>query len=195
MKPKSKGPDLPRIEKAVTEILEAIGENPSRDGLQKTPGRVARMYAELFAGLWKDPREDLKALFEEAYEDMILVRDISFDSMCEHHLLPFSGRAHVAYIPKGRVLGLSKFARLVDSFAKRPQVQERLTNQIADTLMKELKPYGVAVVLEASHSCMTIRGVKKHGSLMTTSAMHGQFRKDAKARTEVLNLIHNGRPT
>lgn len=195
MKSKLKAPDLPRIEKAVIEILEAIGEDPKRDGLLKTPGRVARMYAELFAGLWKDPREDLKALFKESYEDMILVRDISFDSMCEHHLLPFSGRAHIAYIPKGSVLGLSKFARLVDSFAKRPQVQERLTNQIADTLMKELKPYGVAVVLEASHSCMTIRGVKKHGSLMTTSAMHGLFRKDAKARTEVLNLIHNGRPT
>jgi len=186
-------PDLPRIEKAVKEILSALGEDPERDGLLETPRRVAKMYTEVFSGLYKKPEEVLNKVFDEKHEEVVLVRDISFDSMCEHHLLPFTGTCHIAYIPKGKILGLSKFARLVEVFSKRPQVQERLTTQIAETLMETLDPHGVAVIMKATHACMTIRGVRKPGSSMVTSSMLGLFRKDIKARTEVLNLIGHDR--
>jgi len=165
--------DQPRIERAVREILLAIGEDPQREGLKKTPGRVARMYAELFAGLHQDPEQHLEAMFDEDHHEMVVLRDIAFNSMCEHHLMPFEGRAHIAYIPGGKVLGLSKLARLVDVFAHRPQVQERLTSQIADVLARRLNVKGCAVVLEAVHTCMTCRGVKKSGSIMVTSALRG----------------------
>jgi len=185
-------PDLARIEKAVHEILLALGEDPERDGLKRTPERVSRMYAEVFSGLYEDPNQHL-TFFEEEHEEVVLIRDIPFDSMCEHHLLPFTGICHVAYIPKGRLLGLSKFARIVDTYSRRPQVQERLTNQIAEMLMHELMPHGVAVVMKATHTCMTIRGVRKPGSSMVTSAMLGLFRTDSKARNEVLTLIGHER--
>jgi GTP cyclohydrolase I len=181
--------DFPRIEAAVKEILAALGEDPNRDGLKDTPGRVARMYDEVFSGLHKDPQEVLTTMFDERHEEVVLVRDIPFDSMCEHHLLPFTGICHIAYIPKGKILGLSKFARLLEVFSKRPQVQERLTSQVATTLMETLNPHGVAVVMKATHSCMTMRGVRKPGSSMVTSSMLGIFRTDMKARSEVLNLI------
>ncbi len=182
--------DQPRIERAVREILLAVGEDPDREGLQKTPSRVARSYAELMGGLRTDPRQHLKTVFHETYDEVVLLRDIEFNSLCEHHLLPFTGRAHVAYLPAGRVVGLSKLARLVEGFARRPQVQERLTTQIADALMEELRPVGVACVIEAVHTCMTIRGVKKHGSTMVTSALRGIFKDNAPSRSEVLSLIH-----
>jgi GTP cyclohydrolase I len=185
--------DHPRIERAVREILSAIGENPDREGLRETPGRVARMYAELFSGLHEDPREHLKKFFTEQYDEMVLVKDIDFTSMCEHHLLPFSGRAHIGYIPKGRVVGLSKLARVVEVVSKRPQVQERMTETIANLLIEELDVKGVAVVLEATHSCMTIRGVRKPGSLCVTSAMKGLFRSNLSSRSEVISLIYGGR--
>jgi GTP cyclohydrolase I len=185
--------DLGRVEKAVREILSAIGEDPDREGLLDTPARVARMYQEVFSGLSKDPREDLKTVFSEEFDELVLVRDIPFDSMCEHHLLPFTGKAHIAYIPRKKILGLSKFARLVETFSRRPQVQERLTKEVAQLIMDELKPHGVAVVLSAQHTCMTIRGVRKPGSNMVTSSMLGIFRCDSKARNEVLNLIHGTR--
>ena len=181
--------DHASIRRAVRDILKAVGENPDREGLRDTPDRVARMYAELCEGLRKDPREDLKARFRERYDEVVLVRDIPFHSLCEHHLLPFIGKVHVGYLPRGQVLGLSKIARIVDTLAHRPQVQERLTNQIAELLNRELRPKGVAVVMEASHACMTIRGVKKPGTTMTTSAMLGHFRRNAAARAEVLALI------
>src|SRR5215203_1424538 len=168
--------DLPRIENAVREILLAVGENPEREGLLKTPNRVARAYAELFAGLRQDPKQHLKTVFRERYDEVVLLRDIEFHSLCEHHLLPFTGKAHVAYLPQGKVVGLSKLARLVEGFARRPQVQERLTNQVADALMEELSPSGAACVIEAVHTCMTIRGAKKAGSVMVTSALRGQFK-------------------
>src|SRR5438477_6609392 len=155
--------DLPRIEKAVREILHAVGENPDREGLLKTPNRVARSYAELMAGLHDDPRRHLRTVFRERYDEVVLLRDIEFHSLCEHHLLPFTGRAHVAYLPDGNVVGLSKLARLVEGYARRPQVQERLTTQIADALMEELKPIGAACVGAAVQPCMTIRGAKQHG--------------------------------
>ncbi len=183
------GVDLPRIEKAVREILAAVGEDPDREGLLETPGRVARMYAEMFSGLRQDPREHLKKVFTEAYDEVVLVRDISFCSMCEHHLLPFIGKAHIAYAPKGKVLGLSKLARLVEAIARRPQVQERMTEEIANLLVSELDAKGVAVVVEASHSCMTIRGVRKPGSLCLTSSMKGIFRSNVSSRAEVMQLI------
>ena len=185
--------DGPRIERAVREILLAVGEDPDREGLQRTPHRVARAYAELMAGLRENPRRHLRTVFHERYDEVVLLRDIEFHSLCEHHLLPFVGRAHVAYLPDGKVVGLSKLARLVDGFARRPQVQERLTGQVADALMEELSPKGAACVIEASHTCMTIRGVHKPGSTMVTSALRGLFKKDARTRGEVLSLIHGSR--
>src|SRR5665213_3205743 len=187
--------DIPRIERAVREILIAIGEDPDREGLLNTPNRVGRAYAELTAGLREDPREHLKTVFHERYEEVVLLRDISFQSICEHHLLPFMGRAHVAYLPAGKIVGLSKLARLVEGYARRPQVQERLTTQSADALMEELNPAGAACVIEAVHTCMTMRGVKKHGSVMVTSALRGIFKENAASRAEVLSLIYGtGRP-
>jgi GTP cyclohydrolase I len=183
--------DTRRIRKAVTEILLAIGEDAEREGLVKTPDRVARMYAELLAGMYEDPRVHLKSVFTEKYDEIVLLRDIPFYSVCEHHLLPFIGRAHVAYLPTGKVLGVSKLARIVDCFAHRLQAQERLTGQIADFLMENLKPLGVAVVLQASHGCMTIRGIRKPGSTMVTSALRGIFKRDARSRSEVLALMHS----
>jgi GTP cyclohydrolase IA len=182
--------DLPRIERAIREILIAVGENPDREGLMKTPNRVARAYAELMAGLRQDPRIHLKTVFHERYDEVVLLRDIEFHSLCEHHLLPFTGKAHVAYLPDGKVVGLSKLARLVEGFARRPQVQERLTTQIADALMEELSPIGAACVIEATHTCMTIRGAKKPGSVMVTSALRGLFKENPSSRAEVLALMH-----
>jgi GTP cyclohydrolase I len=182
--------DLPRIEKAVREILIAIGENPDREGLARTPNRVARSYVELMAGLRIDPRDHLKTVFHERYQEVVLLRDIEFNSLCEHHLLPFTGKAHVAYLPDGKVVGLSKLARLVEGYARRPQVQERLTTQIADALMEELNPIGAAVVIEAVHTCMTIRGVKKHGSTMVTSELRGIFKENPASRAEILSLMY-----
>jgi len=182
--------DLPRIEMAVREILLAVGENPDREGLLKTPNRVARAYSELMAGLRTEPREHLKTVFRERYDEVVLLRDIQFHSLCEHHLLPFTGRAHVAYLPDGKVVGLSKLARLVEGYARRPQVQERLTTQIADALMDELQPIGAVCVIEATHTCMTIRGANKPGSTMVTSALRGIFKDNPSSRAEVLSLIH-----
>ena len=182
--------DLPRIEKAVREILEAVGEDPQREGLRDTPSRVARMYEEIFAGLQEDPAQHLQAAFTEDYDELVVLRDIPFHSMCEHHLMPFEGKAHVAYLPAGRVCGLSKLARVVETFARRPQMQERLTSQIADLLTAELQAKGVAVVIFAVHTCMTCRGVKKSGAVMVTSAMRGRCRSDARTRSEVLALLH-----
>lgn len=181
--------DLPRIERAVREILIAVGEDPDREGLLKTPNRVARAYGELMAGLREDPRAHLKTVFTERYDEVVLLRDIPFNSLCEHHLLPFTGRAHVAYLPDGKVVGLSKLARLVEGYARRPQVQERLTTQISDALMEELNPLGAACVIEATHTCMTIRGAKKTGSLMVTSALRGLFQENPSSRAEILSLM------
>jgi GTP cyclohydrolase I len=191
--PQAREVDKPRIERAVREILAAVGEDPSREGLRDTPARVARMYAELFAGLHDDPRLHLRKFFTEKYDEMVLVRDISFNSMCEHHLLPFSGVAHVGYIPNGKVVGLSKLARVVESVSRRPQVQERMTEDIANLLIEELEVKGVAVVIEATHSCMTIRGVRKPGSVCVTSAMKGIFRSNLSSRSEVMTLIYGDR--
>lgn len=187
--------DTAKIEQGVRLILEGIGEDPTREGLLKTPSRVAKMYEEVFAGMAEDPSVHFETLFEEDYEEMVLVKDIPFNSMCEHHLVPFVGKAHVAYIPgeEGRVCGLSKLARLVDAYAKRPQVQERLTKQVAETLMEQLHPQGVMVVLEAEHMCMTMRGVKKPGSCTVTSAVRGVFDIDSTTRAEALSLIFSGR--
>jgi GTP cyclohydrolase I len=191
MSKKSKKVDTERIEKAVKEILVAIGEDTDREGLKRTPERVGRMYAELLAGMHEDPKDHLRSVFTENYDEIVLLRDISFYSICEHHLMPFIGSAHVAYLPAGMVLGVSKLARIVDCFARRLQTQERLTYQIADFIMDSLHPQGVAVVLEASHSCTTIRGIKKPGSTMVTSALRGIFKKDPRTRSEVLSLMHN----
>ena len=182
--------DTERIEKAVKEILLAVGEDIEREGLRGTPERVARMYSELLAGMYEDPKEHLRNVFTEKYDEVVLLRDIPFYSICEHHLMPFIGLAHVAYLPSGTVLGVSKLARIVDCFTRRLQVQERLTNQIADFIMNSLKSRGVAVVLEASHSCMTIRGIKKPGSVMVTSALRGIFKKDPRSRNEIMSLMH-----
>jgi GTP cyclohydrolase IA len=182
--------DLPRIERATREILLAIGEDPEREGLRMTPQRVARAYQELTAGLRLDPHSLLRTVFHEKYNQIVLLRNIPFQSLCEHHLLPFVGHAHVAYLPDRRVVGLSKLARVVDAFALRPQVQERLTDQIADAITDELRPVGTICVLEASHTCMTIRGVRKPGSSMVTSAIRGVFVRNQATRNEVLNLIH-----
>lgn len=185
--------DLPRIARAVREILAAVGEDPDREGLLETPARVARMYAEMFSGLHTDPRIQLKKFFTESYDEVVLVKDISFCSMCEHHLLPFIGQAHVAYVPSGKVIGLSKLARVVETVSRRPQVQERMTQEIAGLLVDELGAKGVAVVVEASHSCMTIRGIRKPGSLCVTSAMKGLFRANPSTRAELMQLIYGGR--
>jgi GTP cyclohydrolase I len=181
--------DLPRIEQAVRSILEAIGEDPDRASLCDTPARVARMYAELFSGLHSDPSRHLQRVFEEKYDELVLVRDISFNSMCEHHLLPFMGVAHVGYLPNGRVAGLSKLARVVEEISRKPQVQERMTHQIADLLYQELDAKGVVVVLEATHTCMTIRGVCKPGSITVTSAVRGLFKTNQSSRAEAMALI------
>jgi GTP cyclohydrolase I len=186
--------DLARIRRAVREILLAVGEDPDREGLLDTPDRVARMYAEVFQGLHQDPRIHLQKTFTEKYDEMVLNKDIRFESFCEHHLLPFIGKAHVAYIPNGKLVGLSKLSRVVDALAKRPQMQERLTEEVADLLMEELDAKGVAVVMEASHSCMTIRGVHKPDSTFVTSAMRGVFKERLATRSEVLSLIFGGRP-
>jgi GTP cyclohydrolase I len=185
--------DLPRIEQAVREILAAVGEDPNREGLRETPRRVAKMYAEMFSGLHKNPRTHLQKFFTEKYDEMVLVRDIAFDSMCEHHMLPFSGVAHIGYIPNGKVVGLSKLARVVEVVSHRPQVQERMTEDLANLLIEELDVKGVAVVIEATHSCMTIRGVRKPGSVCVTSAMKGVFRSSLSSRAEVMNLIYGNR--
>jgi GTP cyclohydrolase I len=185
------GIDRPRIERAVREILIAIGENPDRDGLLDTPSRVARMYGEIFAGLHDDPSSYLKTTFEADHDEMVMVRDIPMYSACEHHLLPWVGKAHVAYIPNddGRITGLSKLARLVDAFAKRPQVQERLTSQIADELDRSLEPKGVMVVIEAEHLCMTMRGIRKPGATTVTSAVRGLFRRNVATREEAMRFV------
>jgi len=185
--------DLTRIEKAVREILHAVGEDPDREGLRDTPARVARMYAELFKGLREDPRVHLQKFFSEKYDEIVLVRDISFESCCEHHLMPFVGKAHIAYLPGGRVIGLSKLARVVEVVARRPQVQERMTETIARLLMEELQARGVAVIIEAVHTCMTVRGVRKPGSVCVTSAMKGAFRSNPSTRAEVMTLIYGER--
>lgn len=185
--------DHARIERAVREILFAVGENPDREGLLDTPARVARMYAELFSGLHQDPRVHLQTAFTEKYDEVVLVRDIAFHSVCEHHLLPFMGKAHIGYIPDGRVLGLSKLGRIVEVVSRRPQVQERLTETVADLLVEELGAKGVAVVVEAVHTCMTIRGIRKPGSECVTSAMKGLFRSNVSSRAEVLSLIYGRR--
>jgi GTP cyclohydrolase IA len=190
LEPSAAEVDIPRIQRAVREILIAIGEDPDREGLLNTPNRVGRAYVELTAGLREDPRKHLKTVFHEKYEEVVLLRDISFQSICEHHLLPFMGRAHVAYLPAGKIVGLSKLARLVEGYARRPQVQERLTTQIADALMEELHPAGAVCVIEAEHTCMTLRGVKKHGSTMVTSELRGIFKENAASRAEVLSLIY-----
>lgn len=185
--------DIERIQKAVCEILLAVGENPDREGLKETPRRVASMYSELLAGMREDIGNHLKSIFHEKYDEIVLLRDIPFYSICEHHMMPFIGTANVAYLPDGKVLGVSKLARIVDHFARRLQVQERLTAQVADFLMDNLKPKGVAVVLDASHSCMTIRGIRKPGSEMVTSALRGLFKTDPRSRSEVLSLMHKNR--
>ena len=185
--------DLATIEKAVRDILVAVGENPDREGLADTPARVARMYAELFSGLPQNPARHLAVHFTEQYDEMVILRDISFHSMCEHHLLPFMGRAHLAYLPRGKVVGVSKLARVVEEIARRPQVQERLTSQIADILMDKLDARGVGVVIEAEHTCMTIRGIRKPGAMMVTSAMRGLFKSNVATRNEAINLLTGGK--
>lgn len=185
--------DLPRIERAVREILEAVGEDPEREGLLETPARVARMYAEIFGGLHVDVRDTIKVFHEQDHDEMIMVGDIPFYSMCEHHLLPFIGKAHVVYIPQdGRILGLSKIARVVDIISRKPQLQERLTSQIADAIVTAVQPMGVAVVVEAEHLCMTMRGIRKPGSITVTSALRGLCKRDARSRAEAMSLIHHG---
>ena len=183
--------DMPRAEAAVRELLIAIGEDPDREGLLDTPSRVARACREVFSGMWEDPSAQLlKQFHEDGHEEMVIVRDIPFNSMCEHHMLPFVGKAHVAYIPKeGRITGLSKIARCVEGYAHRLQVQERLTSQIADALMVSLEPIGALVVIEAEHMCMTARGIKKPGSVTMTSAVRGRFKSDEKTRAEALSLL------
>ncbi|HKD96265.1 MAG TPA: GTP cyclohydrolase I FolE [Micromonosporaceae bacterium] len=192
--PVSQAVDLPRIERAVREILIALGEDPDRDGLKRTPARVARAYAELFAGLRVDPSQVLTTTFEACHEEMVLVRDIELFSLCEHHLLPFRGVAHIGYIPgtDGRITGLSKLARLVEAYSKRPQVQERLTSQIADLLQSALGARGVIVVLDCEHLCMAMRGIQKTGARTVTSAVRGLLREDPKTRAEAMSLIVRG---
>ena len=182
--------DTERLRAAVTEIFGAIGEDSEREGLRDTPRRIAEMYEEIFGGLAIDPREYLKVGFEVAHDEMVLLRNIPFYSMCEHHFLPFHGEAHVGYVPDGRVVGISKLARVVEGYARRPQIQEQLTGQVADAIMEVLKPDGVAVVIEAEHLCMTMRGVKKPGSRMMTSAMRGTFRQSPVTRAEFLSLVY-----
>lgn len=183
------GIDQEKIALGVRMILEAIGEDPDREGLRDTAKRVARMYGELFQGLHEDPRTHLTVVFDEQHDEMVLVKDVPFYSMCEHHLLPFQGKVHAAYIPRGKVVGLSKIARVIEAYARRPQVQERMTSQIADLFMEELDAQGVGVVVEAAHTCMTMRGVQKPGSLMVTSAMRGMFKTNLATRSEFLSLV------
>ncbi len=183
--------DTARIEAAVREILLAIGEDPEREGLLRTPARVAAAYAELFAGLRDDPRRHLAVTFDEEHRELVVLRDIPFASVCEHHLLPFTGRVHIGYVPQGRVVGLSKLARLVEGYARRPQVQERLTSEIADVLMEELQPDGCGVVIEATHTCMTIRGIQKPGTTMITSAIRGGFQRRAETRAEFFAIVRH----
>ncbi|MEX2081505.1 MAG: GTP cyclohydrolase I FolE [Dehalococcoidia bacterium] len=185
--------DRPRMLAAINELLLAIGEDPDREGLKETPRRIADMYEEIFGGLRIDPSGYLNVGFEVAHDEMVILREIPFYSMCEHHFLPFHGYAHVGYVPDGRVVGISKLARVVEAFARRPQIQEQLTSQIAETIMASLEPDGVAVVIEAEHLCMTMRGVKKPGSRMVTSAMRGQFKRSSVTRAEFLALVHGGR--
>jgi GTP cyclohydrolase I len=183
--------DHERIHHAVREILAAVGEDPDREGLRDTPQRVARMYAELFRGLREDPADLLTTVFTESYDELVVLRDITFNSMCEHHLMPFEGVAHVAYLPDGKVVGISKLARVVDAFSRRPQVQERMTTQICDLVVAHLGAKGAAVVLKATHTCMTCRGVRKPGAEMMTSAVRGLCRSDARTRAEVMSLLHS----
>ena len=185
--------DHVRIRRAVREILLAVGEDPDREGLRETPDRVARMYAEIFAGLHLDAAVHLHKTFTQQADEMVLVKDIEFASCCEHHLLPFTGKAHIGYLPDGKVVGLSKLARVVDAIARRPQVQERMTEQIADLIMNEVHPRGVAVIVEASHSCMTIRGVRKPGSMTTTSAVRGLLKTNPATRAEFMSLVFGQR--
>jgi GTP cyclohydrolase I len=185
--------DRQRIRAAVREILSAVGEDPDREGLEDTPDRVARMYEELFAGLQSDARDVLKRTFTQKYDEIVLERDIGFESLCEHHLLPFIGKAHVAYLPNGKIVGLSKLARAVEILSRRAQVQERMTEELADLLMEELEPRGVAVILEASHTCMTIRGIRKIDSVCVTSAMRGVFKEKQSTRAELMALIYGPR--
>ena len=186
--------DRDKIVKAIEMIIEAIGEDRNREGLRDTPERIADMFEEIFKGLYTNPRELLKSQFvEEKHQEMVILRNISFFSMCEHHFLPFFGKAHVGYIPNGRIVGISKIARVVDILARKPQLQERLTSEIADTIFEELKPLGLGVVIEAEHLCMVMRGIKKPGSLIVTSAIRGSFRKYASTRSEFLYLISRGR--
>jgi GTP cyclohydrolase I len=185
--------DQARIEAAVREILLAVGEDPDREGLRETPARVARMYAEVFSGLHADPREFLAKKFTQKYDEMVLERNIEFASVCEHHLAPFFGKAHIAYLPKGKIVGLSKLARVVEVLSHRPQVQERMTEELADLLMEELEPRGVGVILEAAHTCMTVRGVRKPGAVCITSAMRGPFRENPATRAELMALIYGPR--
>ena len=185
---------MKRSESIVKELLEELGEDPKREGLLRTPARVARAYEFFTQGYRLDPQQILNdAVFEESYNEMLVVRDIDFYSLCEHHMLPFFGRAHIAYIPDGRIVGLSKLARVVEVLARRPQVQERMTEELADLLMEELTPRGVAVILEATHTCMTIRGIRKPDSLCTTSAMRGAFRDNPSTRAELMALIYGSR--
>jgi GTP cyclohydrolase IA len=185
--------DFERIERAVRDILAAVGEDPDREGLRETPARVARMYAEVFAGLREDPSKLLQKTFTQKYDEMVLVSDITFESMCEHHLLPFIGKAHVAYLPNGKIVGLSKLARVVEVVSRRPQVQERITETVADLIERELHPKGVAVVMEAEHFCMCMRGVRKPGSMTVTSAMRGSFKTNHSTRMELMSLIYGQR--
>ena len=184
--------DQAGVAEAVRRILEAIGEDPTREGLVETPRRIAEMYEELFAGLHQDPREVLSTSFQESHREMVILKNIPFYSLCEHHFLPFHGRAHVGYVPEGRIVGASKIARAVDILARRPQLQERLTGQIADAIMEGLSPDGVAVVIEAEHLCMTMRGVQKPGTTLVTSAIRGGFRRRAVTRAEFLALVRGG---
>lgn len=182
--------DHQRIERAVREILLAVGEDPDREGLRETPSRVSRMYAEVFCGLKDDAAKHLRKTFTQKYDEMVLVKDITFESMCEHHLLPFIGKAHVAYLPNGKIVGLSKLARVIEVVSRRPQVQERITETVADLIEQELHPKGVAVILEAEHFCMCMRGIRKPGSRTTTSAMRGGFKANHSTRMELMSLIY-----
>ncbi len=183
--------DTKKIEGAVRQILQAIGDDPDREGLKSTPRRVAAMYKELFSGTHENPAKHLKTFFSEQYDEIVILRDIPFRSMCEHHLMPFIGKAHIAYLPNGKVVGISKIARVLETFSSRMQVQERLTTQIADLLMEHLNAKGLAVVLKAQHTCITIRGIKKPGAEMVTSALRGYFRKNLATRNEILSLLHD----
>jgi GTP cyclohydrolase I len=185
--------DQDRIRRAVREVLAAVGEDPDREGLLETPDRVARMYVELFSGLGTDPRVYLRKTFTSKYDEMVLVKDIRFASVCEHHLLPFVGKAHIAYLPNGKIVGLSKLPRVVEALARRPQVQERMTEELADLIMDVLAPRGVGVVLEAEHSCMSVRGVRQVGSVCTTSAMRGTFQTNPATRAELMALVFGPR--